>query len=206
MGLGLAKPTNWAFLVFLLACETWAVEVDVCQNNNESRPSTKPRNKIEIELSWEEGEKPYALLKSGKIENWTRNDTPIFISIRHPEYFHEEEINLNITLERCPETVSAIIVACSSALSVLVLVAVVVVLFLCMRRKRNRKSSPQREESDLNDMYGQYEFDDVNGGLVRMGSAWGTDKSPDYDYEENTYSRRSQVQVRSPYMDAGEYV
>ena len=55
-------------------------------------------------------------------------------------------------------------------------------------------------------MYGQYEFDDINGGTVRMGSAWGTDKSPDYDYEENAYSRRSQVQVRSPYMDAGEYV
>ena len=104
MGLGLAKPTNWAFLVFLLACETWAVEVDVCQNNNESRPSKEPRNKIEIEISWEEGEKPYALLKSGKIENWTRNDTPIFISIGHPEYFPGEEINLNITLGSCPET------------------------------------------------------------------------------------------------------
>ena len=94
--------------------------------------------------------------------------------------------------------------ACSSTLSVLVLVVVVVVLFLCMRRKRNRKSSPQIEESDLNDMYGQYEFDDINGGAVRMGSAWGIDKSPDYDYEETAYSRRSQV--RSPYMDAGEYV
>merc|ERR1712073_217921 len=102
MRLGLAQPTKWAFLVLLLSCETWAVEVDVCQNDNESRPSKKPRNKIKIEISWEEGEKPYVLLKSGKIENWTRNDTPIFISIRHPEYFHEEEINLNITLESCP--------------------------------------------------------------------------------------------------------
>ena len=56
----------------------------------------------------------------------------------------------------------------------------------------------------MNDMYGQYEFDDINGGAVRMGSAWGIDKSPDYDYEETAYSRRSQV--RSPYMDVGEYV
>ena len=195
MRLGLAQPTKWAFLVLLLSCETWAVEVDVCQNDNESRPSKKPRNKIKIEISWEEGEKPYVLFKSGKIGNWTRNDTPIFISIGHPEYFPEEEINLNITLERCPETASwqylpdssnlsntttttttttatsritttttpptttsgntegiAMIVACSSTLSVLVLVVVVVVSFLCMRRKRNRKSSPQREDCDLNDM------------------------------------------------------
>ena len=117
MRLGLAQPTKWAFLVLLVSCETWAVEVDVCQNDNESRPSKKPRNKIKIEISWEEGEKPYAFLKSGKIENWTRNDTPIFISIRHPEYFHEEEINLNITLESCPETLSRQYLPNSSNLS-----------------------------------------------------------------------------------------
>ena len=61
MGLGLAQPTNWVFLVFLLSCETWAV--DVCHNEKESRPRKKPRNKIEIEISWEEGEKPYALFQ-----------------------------------------------------------------------------------------------------------------------------------------------
>ena len=51
-------------------------------------------------------------------------------------------------------------------------------------------------------MYGQYELDDINGGAVGMGSAWGIDKSPSYGYAEDKQRSR----VRSPYMDVGEYV
>ena len=38
-------------------------------------------------------------------------------------------------------------------------------------------------------MYGQYELDNINGGLVRLGSVVATDKSPTYGYAEQTQDR-----------------
>ena len=67
-----------------------------------------------------------------------------------------------------------------------VVVIQVVVSEIVYKNVRSTPTPIQSEESDLNDMHGQYELDDINGGLVRLGSVAATDKSPTYGYAEQT--------------------
>ena len=74
--------------------------------------------------------------------------------------------------------------------SVSVLAAVVLLVVASVIVYKAFWSTPiQPEESDLNDMYGQYGqcgLDDINRGVVRLGSILATDKSPMYGYVEQT--------------------
>ena len=78
------------------------------------------------------------------------------------------------------------------------LIALVIIALAC-KKCQTKAATPQKEESDLNDMYGQYEFDDINGELVRMGSAWGTDASPGYGGPEDDQKCQGQVMDRNEY-------
>jgi len=130
--------------------------------------------------------------------SWAQSDQMIVVSVKmkNPKDLGKK-FSLNITFDSTECQASEGIFLQDKAMfagfacAALVLIALVIVIFLCKRRPT--KPTPPKEESDLNDMYGQYEFDDINGGLVRMDTAWGTDKSPSYGQVED--NRRSQVQV-----------
>ena len=78
-----------------------------------------------------------------------------------------------------------------------VLVVLVLVSTILTCKKCGRKTPiPEVEHSELNDLYGQYEFDDEDGGVVRLGSVWGIDKSPQYGEAEQGLQRNlTQVRV-----------
>ena len=100
--------------------------------------------------------------------------------------FPEKQIHLNMTVEDCSKTTprhKLIICAISVAvLAVLVLVVGIIVFKKCAERKYE-KDTP-KETSEMNDMYGQYDFDEDDGTVVRLGSVWVTDKSPQYGETE----------------------
>jgi len=139
---------------------------------------------------------PESLKRCVKNNSWTEYPHTILVSvdIYNPKQL-SEILPLNITFDimDCPAEDSSKYIVIAAVGCATLIAIVTITLVLCKRCKA--PATIPKEESDLNDMYGQYEFDDINGGLVRMGSAWGTDKSPDYDYEENAYNRRSQVRV-----------
>ena len=60
------------------------------------------------------------------------------------------------------------------------------------------KTSWTEDFSEMNDMYGQYEFDDADGTVIRIGSIWVKDKSSQYGEAEqaNVCRQLSQVQVK----------
>ena len=102
-----------------------------------------------------------------------------------------------MTVEDCSKAArrhKLIIGAISVAvLAVLVLVVGIIVFKKCGERKD--ETTATKETSEMNDMYGQYEFDEGDGTVVRLGSVWATDKSPEYG--ETELSRQfSQVQVK----------
>ena len=145
--------------------------------------------------------------KSGKIGNWTKNDPPIFISIGHSKYFSESEIKFNITMKTCPKTRSAQHPSDSDSFSnpedtkIRIIPAVAGVQVVC--KKRQTKSiAHEIEESEFNDVYGLNEYDDISGGMVRMGSSWGIDRNP--HYESDSLSSSSFV-PQSAWLDYRPY-
>ena len=73
----------------------------------------------------------------------------------------------------------------------------IIVCMICLcKRYGGKTQTPEVEHSELNDLYGQYEFDDEDGGVVRLGSVWGIDKSPQYGEAEQGLQRNlTQVRV-----------
>ena len=148
---------------------------------------------------------PPALKDCVTNHSWTEQN-PSFISvvILHPKYISDpkREIHLNITLEDCPshKGFSKEQIICT----VFVAVAAVLVLVMgitasykkCATKDKNTTATV--ENSEMNDMYGQYEFDDADGTVFRLGSVWVKDKSPQYGEmeQENMCRQLSQVQVK----------
>ena len=157
---------------------------------------------LEQELSKSCPKTPDALKNCVKNQSWSQNDNTMFFSIVHPRNLSEQNLNFNISLKECDAASEEypfiyIGVSCAAVIVLLVLICTIVMCKSC----QTKAATPPKEESDLNDMYGQYEFDDINGGLVRMGSAWGTDTSPSYGHVVD--NRRSQAQI----MDQnGDYI
>ena len=153
---------------------------------------------------------PPALKKCIINHSWTQQN-PSFLSVtiwhhKHPE-FVEQQIQLNITLDDCSTHDSFPIKHIISAIAIAVfavLVLVVLGIIVCKKcGERNNEKDAPKETSEMNDMYGQYEFDEEDGTVVRLGSVWVKDKSPQYgETEQAQLSRQfSQVQVK----DNNEY-
>ena len=83
-----------------------------------------------------------------------------------------------------------------SAIAVAVLPVLCCVPVITMCKKCTERTQKKYETSEMNDMYGQYEFDEGDGTVVRLGSVWGIDKSPQYGQtEQPQYGETEQAQV-----------
>merc|ERR1712130_247830 len=150
-----------------------------------------------------------------------QNLSNIFVTILNPDpTIVDQKIHLNITLENCLTAVrfntkltnknfpnkkqnksfpnkNMFIGAIAALAAVLVIVIVIVIVIVCKKYgKRDGKKSTTEEHSEMNDMYGQYEFDEEGGAIVRLGSVWVKDTSPQYGETEQLYRKLSQAQVK----------
>ena len=119
---------------------------------------------------------------------WNQIDQAIVVNVSidvhkiDPSQSQQKTDILNKMLDARPKSAYSLM----KYMQVYVLVSVLAVLVVVDKTFWSTPTPIQPEERDLNDMYVQYEFDNINGGVSRLGSVGATDKSPTYGYAEQT--------------------
>ena len=161
-------------------------------------------------------EMPTALENCINYHNWTHTNesTEIFVQIKEPKFpkvTSEEVVNLSFRVDCATSSGISEIQVVSLIVVILALIGffvLVITIYMLMKCASKDKTSEPEEHHEINEMYGQYEFDEADGTVIRLGSIWVKDKSPQYGETEqaNVCRQLSQVQVKdnNPEYDSVE--